>query len=134
MRRGSIKINPLLTALAIVIFLSISSLGYFIFARSSDPFKGIEKLDVISYVDSAKTFQGGVFWIEGTVDEVLKAKSGYGKLVSIAVSTSHGVNVIPLLVPLSFNSFNLQKGQNLKIKVRGIDSGLLKAENIEKSS
>lgn len=134
MRRGSVQIKSSFMAVAVILFFSVSCMGYFLLVRSSDPFKAIEKLDIDSYSESAKIFQGGVFWFEGRMDEILKIKSGYGKLVSIAVSSSKGVNLIPLLIPESLNGFNLQKGQSLKFKVRGIEGGLLKVEKIEKAS
>jgi hypothetical protein len=52
--------------------------------------------------------------------------------VSLAVSSSRGVILIPVLVPQNLGSFNLQKGQGLKMKTKGIDRGLLQAEKIEK--
>jgi len=134
MRRANVKINVWVFAGGSAIFLLVASLGYFLFVRSGDPFGKLEKLDVISYSESAKAFQGGVFLVEGTMEEVLHTKTGQGKLVSIVISTSRGAILIPILIPESFNSFNLQKGQGLKLKVIGIERGLLKADKIEKAS
>jgi hypothetical protein len=53
--------------------------------------------------------------------------------VSLAVSSSRGVILIPVFVPQNLAAFNLQKGQILKIKVKGLSRGLLQAEKIEKA-
>lgn len=68
------------------------------------------------------------------MEELLDASSAQGSLVSFAVSSSRGVILIPVLIPQNLGSFNLQKGQALKIKVKGVEKGLLKAEKIEKMS
>jgi hypothetical protein len=70
--------------------------------------------------------------VEGTLEELLDSSSASGRLVSLAVSSSRGVILIPVLVPQNLGSFNLQKGQGLKMKTKGIDRGLLQAEKIEK--
>jgi hypothetical protein len=114
------------------VFLLLASLSYFLFVRSGDTFQRLEKLDVVTYANSAKAFQGGVYLVEGTMDEVLLAQTGRGKLVSLAISSPLGVILIPILIPENIAEFNLEKGQMLKIKVIGVGKGLLKAEKIEK--
>lgn len=133
MRRGSKKVR-LSFLLGLLAMFSAISLGvYFLFVRSSDFFRNLEKLDVISYSESAKSFQGGVYFFEGTVEEVLNASSPNGTLVSFAVSSGRGVILIPVLVPKNLTNFNLQKGQVLRIKVKSIEQGLLCAQIILKS-
>jgi len=62
----------------------------------------------------------------------MDSSSASGRLVFLADSSSMGVILIPVLVPQNLGSFNLQKGQVLKMKTKGIDHGLLQAEKIEK--
>lgn len=116
-----------------VTFLGLAGGTYFFFVRTSDAFQNLERLDVSTYVESAKAFQGGTFYVEGTMDELLRADSTKGRLVSLAVATPRGVVLIPVMVPHGLGSFNLQKGQILKLKVKGIGSGLLQAEMIAKT-
>jgi len=113
-------------------FVGIGVAVYFLVIRSSNSFRNLERLDAISYAESAKSFQGGVYLVEGTLEELLDSSSASGRLVSLAVSSSRGVILIPVLVPQNLGSFNLQKGQGLKMKTKGIDRGLLQAEKIEK--
>lgn len=130
MRRGASQVG---SSAVLVFFLFIALAVYFFLIRPSDSFRNLEKLDAISYAESAKPFQGGVYLVEGNMEELLDSSSAQGRLVSLAVSSSKGVILIPVLVPKNLESFNLQKGQVLKIMARGIDRGLLKAEKIEKS-
>jgi len=116
----------------LLFFVGIGLAVYFLVTQSSDTFWNLEKLDAVSYAESAKSFQGGVYLIEGTLEELLDSSSASGRLVSLAVSSSRGVILIPVLVPQNLGSFNLQKGQGLKMKTKGIDRGLLQAEKIEK--
>ena len=132
MRRAASKVGlPAIMGISLF-FFGIGLAVYFLVIRSSDAFRNLEKLDAVSYAESAKSFQGGVYLIEGTIEELLDSSSVNGRLVSLAVSSSRGVILIPVLVPQNLGSFNLQKGQVLKIKTKGIDRGLLKAEKMEK--
>lgn len=134
MRRANTQISKKTLFVGVGVLLFLASLGYYLLGKHNDTFQRLEKLDVTSYSQSAKTFQGGVYFVEGTMDEVLLAKTGQGKLISLAISSPKGVVLIPLLIPDNTTIFNLEKGQNLKIKVKGIERGLLKAEKIEKAS
>ncbi len=134
MRKGTSTLQPSTIAGCVAFFLVAALAVYFWQIRPSDPFGNLEKLDAVSYSESAKSFQGGVYLVEGTLDDMLDATSTQGRLVTLVVSSSRGAIPIPVLVPQNLGSFNLQKGQALKIKVKGINRGLLKAEKIEKST
>ena len=133
MSRGKSQIKGWVLAGAASALLLVFLLSYFLFARSGDPFRRLEKLDVLSYTDSTKSFQGGSYLVEGTIEESLYAKTGQGRLVSVAISSSKGIILVPILIPEVLGGFNLQKGQNLRFKVKGITRGLLQAEKIEKT-
>jgi len=132
MRRAASQVGLLAVLGVLLFFVGIGVAVYFLVIRSSDAFRNLEKLDAISYAESAKSFQGGTYLVEGTLEELLDSSSASGRLVSLAVSSSRGVILIPVLVPQNLGSFNLQKGQGLKIKVKGIVQGLLQAETIIK--
>ena len=133
MRRAASQVGLPAVLGVLLFFVGIGLAVYFLVTQSSDTFWNLEKLDAVSYAESAKSFQGGVYLIEGTLEELLDSSSASGRLVSLAVSSSRGVILIPVLVPQKMGSFNLQKGQLLKIKTKGINRGLLQAEKIEKT-
>jgi len=132
MRRASRQIGLGQWGLALLAFLGVGIASLFFF-HGRDSFRGVEKLDVVSYSENAKSFQGGNYWVEGEVGEALFTQAGMGNLISLGVSSSRGVVFIPVLVPETLQSFNLQKGQSLKIKVKGMAQGLLRAEKMVKS-
>lgn len=132
MRRAASQVGLPAIAGVSLFFIGAGLAVYFLVIRSSDTFRNLEKLDAVSYAESAKSFQGGIYFVEGTIEELLDTSSANGRLVSLAVSSSRGVILIPVLVPQNLGSFNLQKGQVLRIKTKGIDRGLLQAEKMEK--
>jgi len=133
MRRASGKSGFGIWLTALLGFVGLAVASYFFLVGGTDSFRGLEKLDAVAYTESAKSFQGGTYFIEGELDEFLRTETGLGKLVSLGVSSSRGVILIPVLVPDSLQSFNLQKGQLLKLKVKGVEKGLLRAEKISKT-
>ena len=134
MRRAAIDIKPTILAGSVVGFLVLASVTFFLFARVSDPYRSLEKLDVLSYVSSAKTFQGGTYQVEGNVEEVISTTTGKGKMVTMAISSPQGAVLIPVLIPENLRKFNVEKGQKVRIKTKGIHQGLLLVEAIDKST
>lgn len=133
MRKRTRQIPVISVAISSSVLLAVAVTGYFLFARGDDPFRNLEKLDVVSYSESAKSFQGGIYLVEGTLREELPAPPGKGKLVALDVSSPQGVVPVPVLIPELLQGFNLQKGQVLKMKVKGVERGLLRAEKLEKA-
>ena len=111
----------------------IKSIGVWFLGGFGDPFRGIEKINAESYIESAKSFQGGTYQFEGVVDGDLGFEVNKGRLVSFRVTSSKGPICLPALIPASMNRISPQKGQSYKIKVVGRDYGLLVVEKIEKS-
>lgn len=98
----------------------------------SDPFRGLEKVDFRAYADSAKSFRGGTYVLEGTVDDQIAFQVGKGRLVGVRAQSGQGAAFLPLLFPEALGSFNLQKGQNLIVRVRGDGRGLFVVEKVKK--
>jgi hypothetical protein len=134
MRRAASKTSGLLLAGVISAFVLLAIGGAWFLGGFGDPFRGIEKINAESYMESAKSFQGGTYQFDGIVDGDLGFETSKGRLVSFRVSSSsRGPICLPALIPASMNRINMQKGQSYKIKVIGRDYGLLVVEKIEKS-
>jgi hypothetical protein len=133
MRRAASKSSGLLLAGVISAFVVLAISGVWFLGGFGDPFRGIEKINAESYVESAKSFQGGTYQFEGVVDGDLGFEVSKGRLVSFRVSSSNGPICLPVLIPTIMNRISPQKGQSYKIKVTGRDYGLLVVEKIEKS-
>ena len=133
MRRAASKSSGLLLAGIISAFVALASIGVWFLGGFGDPFRGIENINAESYIESAKSFQGGTYQFEGVVDGDLGFEVNKGRLVSFRVTSSKGPICLPALIPASMNRISPQKGQSYKIKVVGRDYGLLVVEKIEKS-
>ena len=133
MRRAASKSSGLLLAGVISAFVVLAISGMWFLGGFGDPFRGVEKINAESYIESAKSFQGGTYQFEGVVDGDLGFEASKGRLVSFRVSSSKGSICLPALIPASMNRINPQKGQSYKIKVVGREYGLLVVEKIEKS-
>ena len=133
MRRGSSKTSGLLISGVVSLFAFLAFSGAWLFGGFGDSFRGVEKINAESYIESAKSFQGGTYQFEGVVDGDLGFEASKGRLVSFRVSSSKGPICLPALIPASMNRMNPQKGQSYKLKVVGGDHGLLIVEKIEKS-
>jgi hypothetical protein len=133
MRRAAGKSSGLLLAGVISAFVVLAIGGVWFLGGFGDPFRGIEKINAESYMESAKSFQGGTYQFEGVVDGDLGFEAGKGRLVSFQVSSTNGPIYLPALIPSSLNRINMQKGQTYRLKVVGQDRGILVVQQMEKN-
>jgi hypothetical protein len=132
MRRAASKTNGLLLAGVIFAFVVLGIGGVWFLSGFGDPFRGIEKINAESYIESAKSFQGGVFQFQGEIDSELSYETGRGRLFSVRVSTSNGQVFLPVLIPEILGRISPQKGQSYRLKVVGQERGVLVAQKMEK--
>jgi hypothetical protein len=132
MRRAASKTSGLLLAGVIFAFVILAISGAWFLGGFGDPFRGIEKINAESYIESAKSFQGGVFQFQGEIDSELSYESGRGRLFAVRVSTSNGPVFLPVLIPEMLGRISPQKGQNYRLKVVGQERGVLVAQKMEK--
>jgi len=133
MRRAASKTSGLLLAGVISAFVVLAISGVWFLGGFGDPFRGIEKINAESYIESAKSFQGGTYQFEGVVDGDLGFEASKGRLVSFQVSSTNGHIYLPVLIPSSLNRINMQKGQIYRLKVVGQDRGVLVVQQMEKN-
>ena len=132
MRRASSKSSGLLLAGVISAFVVLAISGMWFLGGFGDPFRGIEKINAESYIESAKSFQGGVFQFQGEIDSELTYETGRGRLFAVRVSTSNGQVFLPVLIPEMLGRISPQKGQSYRLKVIGQERGVLVAQKMEK--
>jgi len=132
-RRAAGKTNGLLLGGIIAGVAVLTLAGAWFLGGFSDSFGGVDKIDAISYAESAKSFQGGVYQFEGIIDSDLGFEGEVGRLISFKVNSSKGQIFLPILIPASLSRLNPQKGQLYKVRVIGRHNGLLVVEKIEKA-
>lgn len=129
-RRASSSAHPVWLLLAAGLVLAAIAGGYFLFGRVSDPYRTVTVLPVQDYLENANSLRGNVYKLDATVLKQLEWSSTGGRLFSV---DGPGGEVLPILVPASFSSVNIERGQRFLFKIEVGDKGLLKAQDVKKA-
>ena len=129
-RRASSSVNP--WWVAGVVFLVVAAMvgGWAFYKNVSDPYRTLTPLDVSAYLDSADSLRGNVSKLTGTVGTQLAWAPREGRLYSVEVNDRS--DVLALLIPATFNSMNIQKGQRYFFKLEVGEKGILRVRDIRK--
>ena len=129
-RRASSSVNP--WWVAGVVFLVVAAMvgGWAVYKNVSDPYRTLTPLDVSVYLDSADSLRGNVYKLTGTVGTQLAWAPQQGRLYSVEVNDRN--DVLALLIPATFNSMNIQKGQRYFFKLEVGEKGILRVRDIRK--
>jgi len=132
-RRASFTIHPAwIVAILILVAAAISG-GYYLVGRVNDPYRTLAPLSVSEYLENSNSLRGNIYKVTGTVWNSLSWSPLAGRLFSIEVDSGAGsTDVLPLLVPASFNHVNIQKGQRFIFKIEVDEKGILKATGLNK--
>ena len=130
-RRASSSANPLwVGGVAVLIALAMAG-GWLLYRFVSDPYRTLSPLDVAVYLENANSLRGNVYKLNGVVNTQLAWAPNHGRLYSVDVDDR--TDVLPLLIPSSFNSMNIQKGQRYFFKIQVTDKGVLRVQDIRKA-
>ena len=117
----------------VAVFLVIAAGGALFLQKGSNPYRTVEPLQPSDYFENANSLRGNVYQIEGVILNVLAQNPEKGRLFSISVTTDSRKWPMPIFIPAQLRQINLQKNQSYRAKVRVNDSGILVAEEIQKS-
>ena len=117
----------------VAVFLVIAAGGALFLQKGSNPYRTVEPLQPSDYFENANSLRGNVYQIEGVILNALAQNPGKGRLFSISVTTDSRKWPMPIFIPAQLRQINLQKNQSYRAKVRVNDSGILVAEEIQKS-
>ena len=95
----------------------------------------VEELNPDLYYENANSLRGNTYKIDTEIDSSLGNSPTKGRLFSVTLKNANknGAPVIlPVLVPMELNSLTIQKGQHYLMKVKVVDSGLLRVEEASK--
>src|ERR1044071_4407446 len=102
-RRASSSAHPAWIAVALMLAVGAIAGGYFLFNRASDPYRTMTVLPANDYLENSNSLRGNVYKVDATISQLLEWSATGGRLFSVEV----GPDVLPILVPASFNHFNL---------------------------
>jgi hypothetical protein len=129
-RRASSSVHPF-WIIGAVALLAVATLGGWALYRSvSDPYRTITPLDVSVYLENANSLRGNVYKVTASVNTQLAWAPREGRLYSVEVEGRS--DILPLMIPASFNSINVQKGQRYFFKIEVGEKGILRVEDIRK--
>lgn len=91
------------------------------------------ELQITTYIDNANSLRGNVYKVSGKVEEILKYTPDRGRLITLDATGAGGTALIPVLVPESFSTLNIDRGSEFTFVVRVDRGGILIAEQIDQS-
>ena len=116
--------------MAVLIALAMAG-GWLLYRFISDPYRTLSPLDVAVYMQNANSLRGNVYKLNAVVNTQLAWAPNNGRLFSVDVDSRE--DVLPVLIPPSFNSMNIQKGQRYFFKIQVTDKGVLRVQDIRKA-
>ena len=146
-RRANSKIRPLWIALTLSALVAAIAVGVIVQNTGGEPYRTVPELDMAEYLNNANSLQGNVYKVRGSIAQALGYSRDKGRLFSVEVngggngsSNNNGSGdnssgaVLPILVPPSLSYLNLQKGQRYIFRLEVGDGGILKAQDMKKTS
>lgn len=129
-RRASSTVNPWWVAGVVLLVAIALTGGWALLKQVRDPYRTLTPLDVSAYLQNANSLRGNVYKLNATVDTQLAWAPREGRLYSVEV---HGRNdILPVMIPASFNRMNIQKGQRYFLKLEVGEKGVLRVQDIRK--
>jgi len=130
-RRSRSKLNPAVIIIALVLIVGAIVGAVFFTGQSGEPYRKYEKLDVNAYLENSNSLRGNVYQVEGEVMNDLAWSPSEGRLFSFGVDNNS--QIIAILIPVSLNSLNIQKGQHFTVLLEVTDNGMLRARSMTKT-
>jgi hypothetical protein len=129
-RRASSSVNRWWVVGVVLLVVLAMAGGWALFKEVSDPYRTLTSLNVSAYLENANSLRGNVYKLNATVDTQLAWAPRAGRLYSVEVDGRN--DVLPVMIPASFNSMNIQKGQRYFFKLEVGEKGILRVQDIRK--
>jgi hypothetical protein len=133
-RRAQSGVRPTHWLGLIAILAVVGGGGFALMNRSIDPMTGITELSASEFMENATALSGNEYRVEGTVDDRLDNwRSTEGRLFSLQISEGSGNTFVPVWVPPDYKGANIQRRQRYILKVRVMETGVLKVLELVKA-
>lgn len=129
-RRASSSAHPLWFIIALILMGGLACGGYRVFSQLNDPFRTLTPFPVQSYLENSNALRGNVYRIDATVANQLRWSPSVGRLYSVEIDGSG--DPVAVLIPMKFNSINIQKGQRFAFEIEVGEKGILRTRSLRK--
>ena len=130
-RRAKSKITAGQIGLVIAVVAVGIAGGFFLMSNSSDPFKGLPELPVERYVKEGIHMRDNEFKVRGRIAARRdRWDPSNGRLFQLKVDDGSRSHQIPIHVPKELNDRNILRDQEYLFKVRVVEQGLLRVDDI----
>ena len=106
-RRASSSAHPVWIVVALMLAIGAIAGGYSPLQSREAIRTDHDTAAVDDYLENSNSLRGNVYKLDATISQSLDWSPTGGRLFSVEV----GADVLPILVPASFNHFNLERGQ-----------------------
>ncbi len=89
-------------------------------------------LNLGTFRDNANSLRGNVYRIEGKVEETLRWTPDRGRLISFEAKDESNAIPVPVRVPETFSTVNIERGAEMKMIVRVDREGTLVVEQFDR--
>jgi len=132
-RRAHRKTSPSTGLWLFAGVILLGALGALFLQKDNNPYRTIEPLKPVDYLENANSLRGNTYRLEGVIAASLGWSQEKGRLLSFRVSQGDKDSPLPILVPPKYREINLQKGQRYRLKVHVNDVGFLEVEEMSKT-
>jgi hypothetical protein len=128
-RRASSGINPGLL-IGIAVFVAAAFFGGKAFlGKQKDSFATMAPINMEDVMDGV-SLRDNEYVVEGTVDEKFYRDENPNQVVSLKVSAPSGEQFLGVEIPANLTSFNIERSQRYRMKVRIREGGIAVATGI----
>tara|TARA_B100000586_G_C19909107_1_gene342355 strand:- start:84 stop:488 length:405 start_codon:yes stop_codon:yes gene_type:complete len=116
-RRAQKGINKLLIALSALVIAGAGFLIVVLVGGPGDSMRTVSPLNISDYINKATELAGTEGTITGVVAEKLRWTPDRGEMISVAVNLEKNQQLIPIMIPPTFNNENIARGDKFTFKV-----------------
>lgn len=132
-RKANQKIGLMRIAASVGILIIFITGSYFFFAFKHEPYRTIPDLDLNAYMENGNSLRGNVYKIKGIIQNSLSWSPTKGRLISVLVDDGGKGRLLAVFIPSHLSKMNIQKGQQLRMKIEIIQKGFLQVLDLQKS-
>jgi len=123
-RRASSSTNPILIIGIVIGVIALIFGGKSLLSKKTSNFSNVTPLSVEDLLENGNSLRNNEYLIEGKVDERFFRTNNSASVVSVRVGSSSGEEIVPVMIPETFNNLNIEREQRYAFKVEFQQGGI----------